>query len=144
MLFENFQRARLQLVRIKTDQETFMDELKNPKDTEVRIQAGVAMFSDVHYLSICLNKIRELLDVLRQLHSNKNLREIMRNYGQLFRESNEFTNNLEHITEQMKSGTIDLGNLIGTKFTFNNKDFEVGDSRANEIEQLIQDIIGAL
>ncbi len=97
MLFENFQRARLQLVRIKTDQETFMDELKNPKDTEVRIQARVAMFSDVHYLSICLNKIRELLDLLRQLHSNKNLREIMRNYGQLFRESNEFRNNLDGV-----------------------------------------------
>lgn len=166
MLEAQVEVARLQFERIHQDSTKLQEEMRQLAEAERvvgRAERGdslpdefetgsdrigetrspqTALFADIHFLLICLDKIdlflRRLEEYLPDVQEFHLVRE--RHRGSL-REYNDFRNHLEHIDDRLEKGVTDLGNLGGTTFSFDDKSFEVGEAQRRKMEEIFNDIL---
>lgn len=67
---------------------------------------NVALFADVHFLLICLDKIDRLSKMLADRLGAK-IDRIRQDYSRSLKNYNDFRNHLEHIDDRIKNGVTD-------------------------------------
>lgn len=148
-------KARLQFRRIRQDRdevEKFTGLFTNRKNSHgfLRVQqrsneAMLALFADIHFLLICLDKIDLLLRMLQKhLPTNQKLNNILQLHSKSLKNYNDFRNHLEHINERIENKVSDLGNLQNNMFTFAGKNFDIGPDTENEVEKILDETLSAL
>lgn len=158
MMKTEIDKIRLQFQRIREDdslirslvhphilREDWFDEetrIKIRSDQEKSQKALTALFADIHYLLIGLARLDLFLRWLEKLlPSEPELRDVRGKFARLLKDSNDFRNHLEHINERIARGVSDLGNLSGTLFTFDGKQFDVGPALQAEVEAFFEALI---
>jgi len=148
-------KARLQFSRIRQDRdevEQFTDLSTNRRNSHglLKVQqrfdeAMLALFADIHFLLICLDKIDLLLRMLQKhFPTNQKLNNILHLHSKSLKDYNDFRNHLEHIDERIEDKVSDLGNLQNNMFTFAGKRFNIGTDTENELERILDETLSAL
>jgi hypothetical protein len=108
-------------------------------------EAQTALFADVHFLLICLDKVDKLLRTLQKtLPENHALSEVVRRHSKSLEDYSDFRNHLEHIDDRLRKGVTDLGNMGNYLFTFDDKTFDVGLSCEKEVNSIFNETLQAL
>jgi hypothetical protein len=163
LLLENeVERARLQFRRIRKNSgviDTYMrllaekgvmvahgiDPQSAPDHEREMNEAQLALFADIHFLLICLDKVDLMLKTLeRNLPDNQALKFVRQGHATALRNYNDFRNHLEHIDDRLKRNVSDLGNFGNNIFTFDEKDFNVGLACEKELEEIFNEALRAL
>lgn len=135
-------KIRLQFRRIRQDAAT-VDALHRPEVAHekwtdlsyqrMRHEAMTALFADIHFLLICLDKLDPFLRIIeKSLPNESELAGVRASFNQLLKDSNDFRNHMERIDERVQRGVSDLGNLTGSDFTFDGQKFSVGPARERD------------
>lgn len=103
-----------------------------------------ALFADIHFLPICLDKLDLYLHMLRKdLPREPELAIVQKRYRRLLKDSTDCTDHVDHIDRRIERRVCDLGNLMDGKFPFDGKTFEIGPSRETEAETFFEDLLRA-
>ena len=148
-------KARLQFQRLRHDSQDLDSLLHGTSERAElwmsedyqrrRMESMVALFADIHFLLICLDKLDLLVKMLaRLLPMAEEIAGVRKKYAVILREYSTFRNHLEHIDERVERGISDLGNLNNGSFTFDGRLFDVGPSREREVEEIFEAILHAL
>ena len=164
-LWEGVEDARLQFGRIREDRKAFMQareeldrlssearvsrqDLASQEKREEAMESfhhnNQALFADVHFLLISLDKIDLFSKMLTDCLGGKTNR-IRQDYSRSLKEYNDFRNHLEHVDQRIKNGVtdLDLGSLVGDRFRFKGKPFDIGPAREREVEGIFSEILAA-
>jgi len=146
-------KARLQFKRIREDERQLQSLHAPPMATRRWMDEGyqkerhevmTALFADIHFLLVCLDKLDLYLRMLRKyLPKEQEIAAVQKRYKRLLKEADDFRNHLEHMDKRIEEGVSDLGNLIDSMFSFGGRTFEIGPSREAEVQAFYEDLLRA-
>jgi len=133
----------MQFQRIKTDAQSLQTPSKGGATNAW--EGTIALFGDIHFLLILLDKIDSLLKLMIQyLPGKQSLKDVKARHQVSLKNYNDFRNHLEHIDDRIKKGVRDLGNLGDSTYTFDGERFDLGPATEKEVEDIFSEILKTL
>lgn len=137
LLGREMHKIRRQFQRIKSHLPKLEGE---PTKDENRSERLSMLFGDIHYLLISVKGAWRFFELICQdLGNEPELRQIRKKYSQTFLDAGRFRNRLEHIDDWVKKGTLGLGDVRGTVFTFDGRSLDFGANFEAAIEEFYRE-----
>lgn len=96
------------------------------------------LFSDIHHYFICWEEVNKLIKYLIEVQPIFEFTEAQ--YLELKKHC-DFRNHLEHITERIKRGVSDLGNLSNNEFSFDGESVDISLTDLEKLKELYKNTL---